>query len=155
MRKTKWTKEILEDAVAESFSMANVMRMLGLKQSGGSHSMLANKIRLHKIDISHFTGSAHLKNKKHNWNIECPLEDVLVSNSSYTNRGSLKKRLFRDGLLRNQCYECGCLPEWQTKKLALQLDHINGVSNDHRIENLRILCPNCHSQTPTFGNKKR
>lgn len=155
MRKSKWTKEILAEAVVESFSMASVMRKLGLKLSGGNHYNITSKIRFFGIDTSHFTGGAHLRGKTHNWSTRIPLENILIENSNYLSRSSLKIRLFKEGLLKNQCYECGCQPEWRGEKLALHLDHINGVSNDHRVENLRMLCPNCHSQTSTYSNKKR
>jgi len=82
------------------------------------------------------------------------LEDVLVENSTY-NRSKLKSRLLEDEILKNICYECGQPPEWNGKPLALQLEHINGVSNDNRLENLAILCPNCHSQTDTFAGKNK
>lgn len=81
-----------------------------------------------------------------------PLNQVLVEDSTY-GRGKLKERLLYKGLLKNQCYECGQLPEWQGKKLVLVIDHINGVNNDHRLGNLRILCPNCNSQTNTFAGR--
>lgn len=81
------------------------------------------------------------------------LEDILVENSKYTYRTTLKKRLIRAGLLIYVCSECNMVPVWNNKKLTLQIDHINGVSNDNRLENLRILCPNCHTQTKTYGGK--
>jgi hypothetical protein len=78
-----------------------------------------------------------------------------VDHSTYANTGYLKRRLISSGLLRAACYECG-ISEWRGRKLALHLDHVNGVGDDHRLENLRLLCPNCHSQTETYcGRNKR
>jgi hypothetical protein len=154
MRKTKWTKEILEPAAKKCKSFAELMRHLGLKPSGGSHRLISNKIRAYQIDISHFTGPAHLKGRAHNWTKRIPFDKILVQNSSYTNTGRLKIRLIREGLLANKCHACNCDPVWLNKPLSLQLDHVNGISNDNRLANLRLLCPNCHSQTDTFSSKK-
>lgn len=83
-----------------------------------------------------------------------PLDEILIEGSSY-NRYNLKHRLLEGGLLKEECYICGQPPTWNKNPLALQLDHINGINNDNRIENLRILCPNCHTQTPTFSGKNK
>lgn len=83
------------------------------------------------------------------------LKEILVENSSYENRTRLKERLIKEGYLEYQCAICGNKGVWLDKPLSLQLDHINGINNDHRIENLRLLCPNCHSQTETFSGKNK
>jgi 5-methylcytosine-specific restriction endonuclease McrA len=78
-----------------------------------------------------------------------PIERLL---SGPRNRHHVKLRLLRAGLLKNQCTDCG-LTEWQGKPLSMHIDHINGVKDDHRLQNLRMLCPNCHSQTDTYGGR--
>jgi len=80
-----------------------------------------------------------------------PLHEILQSSCF---RSTIKRRLLAAGVLRNRCDECG-LSEWRGKPLSIQIDHINGVGTDHRVENLRMLCPNCHSQTATFGARNR
>jgi HNH endonuclease len=80
-----------------------------------------------------------------------PLNRVLVTSRSRT---TIKRRLIRAGILLNACDDCG-LTEWRGKPLSIQIDHRNGIRDDHRLENLRMLCPNCHSQTATFGAKNR
>jgi hypothetical protein len=79
---------------------------------------------------------------------ERPLGDVLVPDSNY-NRGNLKRRLLRSGLLEPRCELCGQDEQWRGRRMSLVLDHINGVSNDHRIENLRMVCPNCAATLET------
>lgn len=79
-------------------------------------------------------------------------KEVFVEGSSYP-RHRLKERYLKK--VKHECVECGLGSTWQGKKITLQLDHINGVSDDHRMENLRLLCPNCHSQTKTYAAKNR
>ena len=79
------------------------------------------------------------------------LDELLVIGSSPSS--AFKSRLIKSGLLKEKCYLCGIGPEWKGAWLSLHLDHINGQRNDNRIENLRILCPNCHSQTTTYCAK--
>lgn len=81
------------------------------------------------------------------WSISRVLEK---SRSRYT----VKRRLLDAGILKNVCEECG-LSQWQGRPIIIQLDHRNGVRNDHRLENLRMLCPNCHSQTETYAARNR
>jgi 5-methylcytosine-specific restriction endonuclease McrA len=69
-------------------------------------------------------------------------------------RHGVKTRLLQAGILENVCSACG-LRTWRDQPISMHLDHINGVRDDHRLENLRMLCPNCHSQTPTYGGKNR
>lgn len=81
--------------------------------------------------------------------------EYYLTEKSKVNRTTLKGRLMRSGLLRNECYECHLGPEWNGLKLMMVLDHINGISDDYRIENLRLLCPNCNSQTATFSGRNK
>jgi hypothetical protein len=80
-----------------------------------------------------------------------PLAELLASSNS-NSRTNVKRRLIRAGLLENRCEECG-LSDWLGERLTIQIDHINGVKDDYRLENLRMLCPNCHSQTDTCGRR--
>lgn len=89
---------------------------------------------------------------KRNGNGIIELKDILVQDSTYQNIGRLKTRMINAGLLEYRCYECGIV-EWNSKPISLHLDHKNGIHNDHRKENIWLLCPNCHSQTVTYGGK--
>lgn len=154
-KENKWTKETLGNAIKSSVSFAEALRKLGLKPLGANYSTIKKYIKEWNIDISHILGQAHLLGKKRvNVNFHpIPIEKVLVENCPYS-RKSLKKRLQENNVLQNKCSICGIGPEWNNKKLVLILDHINGVNNDNRIENLRLVCPNCNSQLSTFCGRK-
>jgi len=147
---------ILDDdiikACAAHESRRQVLFALSLSEGGSNIKWLDAKIEKLKIDTSHWLGQGHLKGKTHNWSRRIPTEDILVENSSYVNSTNLKMRLLKEGLLKYKCSECG-IDEWNDKPLSLQLEHKNGIHTDNRIENLCLLCPNCHSQTPTYCGK--
>lgn len=149
----KFSDEDFIDAVKNSFSKAEIIKKLGLATDGGSYRQFNIRIKKLNIDTNHFTGRGHLKGKTHNWSKKTSLEDLLIENSNQVFRTSFKDRLIKEGLLSNNCYQCSINNEWNNKPLVLQTDHINGDPFDHRIENLRLLCPNCHSQTDTFCSK--
>jgi 5-methylcytosine-specific restriction endonuclease McrA len=154
----KYTDEQLINAVSTSTSIRQVLKKLGKsQQGGGSYNQIKRDIKRLGPNAEHFTGKGHLRGKSHNWTARIPIEKILVENSSYTNGSCLKKRLIKEKLLENKCSECGLDTMWNEKKLVMTMDHINGVNNDHRIENIRLLCPNCNSQQITFAgrNKKR
>lgn len=150
--KYKWTDEELIAAVKEATSIRQLLLKLNLVGNGGNYIAIPKRIKELGLDISHFLGRGHLKGKTHNWAPNRELDDVLVENSTYVCTYSLKNRLINEQLLQEICSICG-LTEWCNTKLSLQLDHINGKRTDNRIENLRLLCPNCHSQTDTFAGR--
>ena len=82
------------------------------------------------------------------------INDILDGKHPTFSRCLLKKRLLQNSLLKEECYICKLPPIWNGQVLKLQIDHINGIRFDHRLENLRLLCPNCHSQTSTFAGKR-
>ena len=142
--------EEFKNIVLNANSYSDCLRALGLRTSGGSSTdILKRRIKELNCSIKHFNQT----NKK-SYQAKYSLEEILVENSSYANIASLKKRLIKEGALEYKCAICG-LTEWLNKPISLQLDHINGINNDHRIENLRFLCPNCHSQTDTFAGKNK
>lgn len=150
-RTFRFTTQDFINSVNSSTSKAGTLKMLGLVPNGANYLMFKKRVRALNLDTSHFLGAGHLKNKKHNWSPKIPLEQVLVQESTYST-GTLKKRLIKEGHLLYSCYECN-IDSWRGKPLSLQIDHINGINDDHRLENLRLLCPNCHSQTSTFAGK--
>lgn len=150
----KYTDQEIIEYVKNSTSITQILKKLNLTPSGGNFYTIKRKILLLCLDTSHFTGQGYLKGKNHNWAKETPLKDILVEKSTYGGGGRhLKKKLFKAGLLEDKCYQCG-LTFWRGEKLSLEIEHINGNHFDNRIENLTILCPNCHSLTPTYRGRK-
>ena len=142
-------------AVRASFSVAQTLRMLGLSPTGCNYKGMYSHFRRLGLDTSHFTGQTHLRGKTHSWTPKRPLAEILVQNSTYRDNTKLKRRLIKAGLLINHCYRCGLKPVWQGEPLVLILDHINGDTFDYRIENLRLLCPNCNTQQKTFAGRNK
>lgn len=151
----RYTDEALRSAVPVSCSIAQVLKRLGLSPTGANYKAMYEHFGRLGLDTTHFTGQGHLRGKRHSWTPSRPLDDILVENSTYSCTSDLKARLLREGLLLERCAECGLPPEWQGRRLVLILDHKNGNRSDHRLDNLRLLCPNCNSQQPTFAGKNR
>lgn len=141
-------------ACKDSASIRQVFKKFNLKYpSGATRTWFQRKIEKFNIDTTHFLGQGHLKGKINTYVKATPLEQVLV-NDRLTNSNHLKIRLIKENLLPYHCKECG-ISEWQGVKLSLHLDHINGKKDDNRLENLQLLCPNCHSQTDTYCGKNK
>ena len=153
-RKNSFTDQQLIDAVKESFSKAEVMRKLNLIASGGNYSTIDRNIKRLNLDTSHFTGQGWNKGDKYRPIQEKrKLDEILVKNSTWVNTYHLKKRLLDENVKEHKCELCGAT-EWLGKPIALELHHINGIHDDLRLENLHILCPNCHAVTDNYRGKK-
>ena len=147
------TKEEFETAAKESLSIAAMCRYLGLKPCGGNYRIMHNAILKYDIDTSHFTGQG--------WNIKMqfkpftpkPLKEILTYGSTYQSF-KLKNRLINDGLKEHRCEQCG-LTEWQNCLIPLELHHINGNNLDNRLENLMLICPNCHALTNCYRGRNK
>jgi 5-methylcytosine-specific restriction endonuclease McrA len=146
--RTGWTDDDLAAAVAASDSVSEVSRRLGYTPNGGVHRMIVGRIRTSGLDTSHFTGTRWARGRILPRKT-IPLEEILVERSTYRGSSKLRRRLIASGFLEAKCSNCG-LDSWLGRALPLHLDHVNGDHTDNRLENLRILCPNCHSQTDTW-----
>jgi hypothetical protein len=151
-RQRSWTDEQLIAAVSTEVTMADVARRLGLKPSGGVHSFLRHHIARLGLDTIHMTGKRSGKARKF-LKVPRPLDEILVKDSNYTNSGVLRRRLIAAALKEGRCEMCG-RSDWMDQPIRLELDHVNGDRRDNRLQNLRILCPNCHSITETWCRKK-
>lgn len=150
--KRTWTEESLRSAVSDSSSIRQVLNKLGLVEAGGNYSSIKSWIKELGLETSHFHGQGWAKGGKNKPFLKRrPLEEILVENSSYKST-HLKKRLLSEGLLEAKCYNCG-ITEWLGNPAPLELEHRNGIRDDNRIENLEILCPNCHALTPTYRGR--
>ncbi len=147
----KRSREEYEEAVKHSKSVAEVCRYLGLKCAGGNYKTTNQAIKEYNIDTSHFTGQGWNVGLKFKPYKEYSLEDVLVENSNYGS-SKLKSKLLKSGMKEYKC-ECCQRTEWNGDPIPLELHHINGDNTDNRLENLQILCPNCHAQTDHYRGK--
>jgi 5-methylcytosine-specific restriction endonuclease McrA len=151
-RRRRWSDDELIAAVPAVISIRAVLQRLKLHPTGANYKSIQALIARLGLDTSHFLGQGHLKGKNHSWSPAIPLNQILVAGSTYTTIHRLKRQLVLHGLLEPHCARCG-LTQWRGSPLSLVLDHINGDPHDHRLENLRFLCPNCNSQTPTFAGR--
>ena len=144
----KRTKADFEEAISRSFSIASVCRYLGLKPTGGNYRVVHKAIEQYDLDISHFTGQGWNVGLKFRPKKTIDIKDVLVKDSYYQSY-KLKRRLLKEGIKERRCECCG-LEKWQGVVIPLELHHINGDNKDHRMENLVLLCPNCHALTDNY-----
>ncbi len=153
-KKRKWTENSLQKAVASSTSIRQVLNKIGLIPAGGNYSQVKKYISDLDLNTGHFKGMGWNKGMTGIGKPRKTIEDILVLNSNFQSF-KLKNRLFEIGLKKKQCEECGWKKISKDGRLPLELDHINGNSRDNRTENLRVLCPNCHSLKSTHRGKNR
>ena len=147
----RYREEEAREAVATSRSFSEALRKLGMRPAGGNHRLFKEWVERWNISTDHFDAGASARRAPRKR--ATPLRDVLVPNSSYP-RNNLKQRLFLEGIKERLCEMCGQDENWQGRTMSLILDHINGVPDDNRLENLRIVCPNCAATLDTHCGRK-
>jgi len=153
VQRAKYSRNQLGKAVAASVSYAGVLRHLGLAQAGGTQARLARRIRAEGIDTSHFTSRAPSGTPPSRLLTPAEVLVVLPPGSARRKTKQLRRALEASGVPA-VCDCCGIGPIWHGRELTLVIDHRNGDWLDNRLDNLRYLCPNCHSQTATWCRRK-
>ncbi|MGD9485354.1 HNH endonuclease signature motif containing protein [Streptomyces sp. TRM70308] len=147
--------DAVREAVAGSRSIAQVLRQLGLPDTGASRRAVQRALLAHGVRTDHFSGKAHYRGRRSPERKEAhEVLRVLPSGAPRAKRGQLHRAL-QDFGVPYVCAECGTGSRWRGRPLTLHIDHVNGDRLDNRRTNLRYLCPSCHSQTPTYARRSR
>jgi Zn finger protein HypA/HybF involved in hydrogenase expression/ribosomal protein S14 len=147
-----WTDKQLIEAVKSSRKLIEVAQKLGLTNLGSNYKTIKKYIKLYGLDTTHFLTLSEMLSEARGQIVELTNEELFCVN--LVDRKHVKNRILRDSLIEYKCQRCH-ITHWEGEELSLHLDHINGINNDNRLENLRFLCPNCHSLTDTYCAKNK
>jgi 5-methylcytosine-specific restriction endonuclease McrA len=152
------SKEEFQKIMDTSFTITDFLKGFGLNARSGNHRTLYRRIEKENISLVKFVENKKEWRKKHLKTLgiknRIDNKNIFIENST-TERSIVKRRIIQEKIIPYKCLFCGNIGEHNGETLSLQLDHINGINNDNRIENLRFLCPNCHSQTANYSGKTK
>lgn len=144
-----YSEKQLRDAVARSVNLREVLRCLGIIPAGGNYETTKRRISKLGIDTSHFTGlPSHPVYKEPR-----PIEEYLIDGKTVST-DRLRRRLIREGVFERKCHSCN-LTDWLSRPIPLELDHVDGRRENNKLDNLRLLCPNCHALTGTYRGRNQ
>ncbi|MFE2087504.1 HNH endonuclease [Streptomyces sp. NPDC059460] len=154
---TRPSASTLREAVAESRSLAELLRKLDRRDNGHQRDLLRQWIGEEGLTTAHFLGQAHQRGMPGTTPTKHPEKILVKHEGAHRTRTTMLRRALAEIGVPERCAECGTSPRWQGKPMTLEIDHINGDWSDDRAENLRLLCPNCHAITDTWcrGGRRR
>ncbi len=158
--KYKFTRTELEEKVKSSRSMGHLLSLVGVIAAGGNYATMKNRLINWNIDCTHWGKTMKerqgwLKGKTHNFSKKTPSSDLFIQNYyGGITTNAIRNRLIKENIFQHKCYNCN-LTEWMGRKIALELEHIDGNRRNNLINNLTLLCPNCHALTPTYRGKNK
>ncbi len=150
MKYHTYTIDQLREAIKPALCYSDVLRAIGLSTHGSNTETIKKLIDKYQIDTSHFDRIQAYQRNKRVWSFE----QIFCENSKVP-RPSLRRMALKFDILKYKCEECPVINVYNNKPISLTLDHKNGITNDNRVENLRWLCPNCHSQTDNYCGKNK
>jgi predicted RNA-binding Zn-ribbon protein involved in translation (DUF1610 family) len=148
----RWTREVLQAAVAASTNMCEVLQSLGLEVVGGHHTHISRRVKAYDIDTSHFKVPTRRGESRRPRTPKGLLVEQTAAHPRRIQSDRLKWAMTATGVAE-QCALCGTEAVWRGQPLPLEVDHIDGNWRNNRIENLRFLCPNCHSTTDSYRGR--
>lgn len=150
----KYTRDVIQKAVSSSISVAEVLRTLNIKLSGGMHRHISKRIKEFDIDTSHFKPRESFTRKAFRIPLLKPEEILIKSRVCRREKKYILKRALLESGIKEVCLSCG-ISKWMDKPIKLHIEHKDGDYLNNEIDNLCFLCPNCHSQTPTYSTMKK
>lgn len=149
--KHKHSEQEIRHAVSNSTNICQLLHLLGMPAKGGNYKTIQRRLTSLNIDTTHFTGQGWSRGKilGPKTSTESYLDNTIPISSF-----RLKNRLIEEGIFHHQCSNC-LQTEWLGSPIPLELDHIDGNSDDNRLANIRLLCPNCHAMTPTYRGRNK